>query len=570
MDNTIFLELSVVIVSATVVSLVMRLLRQPLILGYILTGIVIGPAALGLIGNESEFQGLANVGIALLLFIIGLGMNVGTIKRVGSPVAVSTIGLLAVVGGVGYGLGLWLGFSQLASIVIGLCLFFSSTIIIVKVLNDKHEQTRLHGQIAIGINLLEDIIATLALLFVSASGNAESSFGWSQLSGLLVNGAALLALLIISSKFILKPLVKHIASSQESLFLFAIAWGFGIASLFEFAGLSIEVGALFAGVSLASLPYAQEIESRLKPLRDFFVVLFFIVLGSSLTVKNLGAVLVPSLILSAAVIVLKPVIVTISLGLLGYTKRVSLKAGLVLSQISEFSVVLVVLAVSQGVASAKVGSLITLVTIITITISTYLIKYDEELFRGFDRVKLFYGLFDRARLKERQQIDNYEVMLIGYQRGGHEFIRTFHKMQKKFIVVDYNPASVELLTERHIPCLFGDATDSELLQEVGVANMSLIVSTMTSFSANKILIQHLNIYNPDALMVCNAGSYEEALQLYELGASYVMIPHYAGSERLGHLIQKNGIDRKQFDHYRARHLQHLQASHPLDPAEDAV
>lgn len=569
MENTIFFELSLVIVAATVISLIMRLLRQPLILGYIVTGIVIGPAALNLIGNQVEFQSFANIGITLLLFIIGLGMNITTIKRLGKPVLITMLALLIIIGGMGFVASDWLGHGGQAAIVIGLCLFFSSTIILVKTLNDRHEENRLYGQIAIGVNLLEDIVATLALLFVAA-GDGGQTFGWHQLASLLLNGVLLLILLILANRYVLPPLVKRIAKNQESLFLFAIAWGFGIASLFEVAHLSIEVGALFAGVSLASLPYAQEIESRLKPLRDFFVVLFFIVLGTSLALNNFGAILVPAAILTALAIIFKPAVVTLALGLLGYTKRVSFKAGISLAQISEFSIVLIVLAVTNGLVPKSLGSVITLTAMATITISTYLMKYDDKLFKGFDKMKLFYGLFDRARRKESKQLGRYDVLLFGYQRGGHEFIRSFRQMKRKFLVVDYNPASIELLTHQHIPCLFGDATDTELLEEVGVEHMHLIVSTISNFETNQELIRHLNFYNPDALTVCNANSYEEALQLYELGCSYVMIPHYAGSERLGALLQKNGIDREHFDRYRARHLKHLQARHPLSTVEDTV
>jgi hypothetical protein len=391
------------------------------------------------------------------------------------------------------------------------------------------------------------------------------------LRNLLLRGTLLALLLILGARYVLPRLIKKIAVNQESLFLFAIAWGFGIASLFELAGFSIEVGSLFAGVSLASLPYTQEIEARLKPLRDFFVVLFFITLGESLNISHLGNALVPAAILSGIVIILKPAVVTIALGVLGYTKRVSFKAGINLSQISEFSIVLIVLAASNKLVSEQLSAVITIVAIVTITVSTYLMKYDNQLFVRFDRMKIFWGLFDRERQKGEPKVAvDYQLLLFGYHRGGHEFINTFKHMRRKYLVVDYDPAVIELLQHQRIPCLYGDATDTEMLEEIGVQKMKLIVSSITDFETNQELVKHLNFYNPDAVMVCNANSYEEALQLYELGCSYVMIPHYAGSERLSALIQKNGIDRRHFDRYRTKHLEHLEASHPLTLAEEAV
>jgi Kef-type K+ transport system membrane component KefB/Trk K+ transport system NAD-binding subunit len=570
MSSDIFGELSIVIVIVTLVSLVMRLLKQPLILGYIVTGILVGPSALHLIHAKDAFEGFANIGIALLLFIIGLGMNIAVIRRVGKPIFITAAALLVVIGSIGALVSSTvLGLGLKESYIIGLALFFSSTIIIVKVLTDKKEQNRLYGQIAIGVIILDDLVATLALLFVAA-GKGED-IGLNSLGLLLAKGLWLLIFLVAASRWVLPRIVKAIATNQESLFLFAVAWGFGVASLFQYAGFSIEVGSLFAGVSLAGLPYAQEIESRLKPLRDFFIVLFFITLGESLSLGNLQAAIVPSLVLSFVVIVLKPAAVTSTLGLLGYPKRVAFKAGINLSQISEFSIVLIVLATANGLVSERLSAITTLVAMITITSSTYLMQYDNKLFLVFDKLKLFNGLFsrDRKHAEKRRRPDN-QLILFGYNRGGHEFIRTFKNLKKPFLVVDYDPGVIETLQHQQIPCLYGDATDTEMLEEIGVQDAKLIVSTLTDTETNQELVRHINFYNPDAVIVCNAEGYEEAMQLYELGCSYVMIPHHASSERLSGLIAKNGIEREHFDRYRAKHLQQLEADHPLELAEDAV
>lgn len=570
MDSSIFTELSLVIVIVAVVSMTMRLLRQPLILGYIVTGILVGPSVLNLIHSKDAFEGFSSIGISLLLFIIGLGMNIAIIRRVGKSIFVTAGVLLVSIGALTLWIGqMFLGFSPIEAYIISLALFFSSTIIIVKVLTDKKEQNRLHGQIAIGVIILDDIVATLALLFVAAG--KDEHIGMNELLQLGGKGILLITLLVICAKWLLPRLVRAMATNQETLFIFAVAWGFGVASLFEYTGFSIEVGSLFAGVSLASLPYAAEIEARLKPLRDFFVVLFFIALGESLNITNLGSALVPALILSTIVMVLKPTAVTTALGLLGYPKRVAFKAGINLSQISEFSIVLVVLAAANGMVSKELSAIVTIVAMITITISTYLMKYDNELFIRFDRLKLFEGIFARDRTyKDVKHKTSYQIILFGYHRGGHEFIRTFKQLKRKYLVVDYDPAVIELLQREQIPCQYGDATDTELLDEVGVQNAKLIVSTITDFDTNQELVRHLNLYDPDTVVVCNANSYEEALQLYELGCSYVVIPHFAGSEHLSSLIQRNGIARAHFDRYRSKHLQDLEKNHPLTLAEDAV
>lgn len=565
-QDGIFLQLSIVIVIGAVVSVVMRLLRQPLILGYILTGVLVGPAVLNLLRLDT-FDAFASIGITLLLFIIGLGMNVSVIKKLGSTVFVATAVELITIGSLGFVVSSLLGLSRTESLIIGLCLFFSSTIIIVKTLTDKKEQNRLHGQIAIGIILLDDIVATLALLFLAAG--RDHSVGLERIEFLALEGGLLAAFLIIMSTMLLPRITRFVASSQEMLFLFAIGWGFGVASLFEIAGFSIEIGALFAGVSLAGLPYAQEIEARLKPLRDFFVVLFFIVLGKSLTVTGLSEAIIPALALSAVVVIAKPATIISTLGIMGYSKRVSFMAGINLSQISEFSIVLAVLAANTGIAGQHIGPIITLVAIITIACSSYLTHYDNVLFKLFGRWKL--ALFERTiGRQEKKRAPGYQLVLIGYSRGGHEFVKTFQQLHKRYLVVDYDPALIELMQHKRVSCIYGDATDTELLDEIGIQTAKLVISTISDFETNEQFVRHMNLLNPDAVIVCNASSEAEALQLYELGSSYVIIPHHASSEHLNSLIQRNGIDRRHFDRYRAKHLQKLATDQPIAVAEAAA
>lgn len=566
-SDGIFLELSIVIVVGAVVAIVMRLLRQPLILGYILTGILVGPAAFNLIHLDT-FDAFANIGIALLLFIIGLGMNVAVIRRLGMTAFIAMGANFVAVGTAAFVVGSLLGLGRTAALVTALCLLFSSTIIIVKVLSDKKEQNRLHGQIVIGILLLEDIVATFALLFVA--GNPGST-GLSHLGILAIEGALLLLFLALMSNFVLPRIARFMASSQELLFLFAVGWGFGVASLFQAAGFSIEIGALFAGVSLAGLPYAQEIEARLKPLRDFFVVLFFIVLGKSLSLDGISEAILPALALSTVVILVKPITTLAMLGSLGYSKRVSFMSAVNLSQISEFSIVLSVLAINNGLLQKQTGTVVTLVAIITIAASSYLTQHDNGLFKIFSKVHL--GFFERpitGKRREKRRQQPYQLVLFGYTRGGHEFIKTFQNLKKRYVVIDYDPSIIDLLQQKRIPCLYGDAADTELLDEIGIQSSKLVISAINDFETNEQLVRHMNLLNPEAVFVCNANSYEEALQLYELGSSYVIIPHHASSEHLGALIARNGIDRRHFDRYRTQHLKRLEADQPLYTAEEAA
>ncbi len=548
--HDIFTELSLIIIVTAAVSLIMKLLRQPLILGYILSGLLVGPSGLKIIHSPETFEVFATLGIALLLFIIGLGMNVTELRKLGRVALYIATATLVTVSLTGFAVSSLLGFSRSEAIVMGLALFFSSTIIIVKLLSDKKEQNRLHGQIAIGVILIDDLVATFALLFLAARQDGGLTVGD---VGLLVAKGLLLIIGLIVANTKLLPRVTHlIASSQELLFLFAISWGFGIASLFKAAGFSIEVGALFAGVALASSPYAQEIGSRLKPLRDFFVVLFFIALGESMTLSNLSNSIGPAAVLAAIVIILKPLVVTTTTGLLGYAKRISFKAGINLSQISEFSIIFSVLAVSTGVAGERVSAVITLVAIITIAVSAYLIQYDDKLYPFFDRIKIH--MFEKeVSYKERRNRSKNEIILFGYHNGGHVFIDTFEQMKKRFLVIDYNPNVIDILERQGVPYVYGDASDPELLEELGIQSTKLVISTFTDFAASQQLARNVSKINPATIIICNANNHEEALKLYEAGCTYVVIPHHAGNTKVSAFLKKSGLEKVEFEQFREKH-----------------
>lgn len=558
--HDVFAELSLVIVITACVSLFMKLIRQPLILGYILSGLLVGPSVFGIIKSAETFEVFSTLGIALLLFIIGLGMNVSELRRLGKVAMLIATSTLILVGSAGFIISSMFDFTRTESFIIGLSLFFSSTIIIVKILSDKKEQNRLHGQIAIGVILLDDIVATFALLFIAASGKGDG-LQLSEIGVLLGRGLLLLGVLIFCNLKVLPKISRYMATSQELLFLFAISWGFGIATLFELAGFSIEIGALFAGVALASSPYAQEIGSRLKPLRDFFVVLFFITLGESLNITNLAAGIWPAIMLSAVVIVLKPFIVISMAGLLGYTKRVAFKAGINLSQISEFSIILVVLAASSGLVRADISAIITLVAITTIAISTYLMQYDDELFRYFDRIR--FRLFEKeVAYKEKRTRSGYPLVLFGYHHGGHEFIKTFKDLGKRYLVIDYDPSVIDTLEHQDVPYIYGDATDSELMDEIGIHTAKLVISTFSDFEVTSQLVKNVARINPNAVIISHADNKEEAMQLYEMGATYVMIPHFIGSEKISAFIKKNELKKSAFTDFREKHLTYLESHFP--------
>lgn len=554
MEN-IFSGLSLIIAIGAAVSLFMRYIRQPLIIGYILTGILVGPAVFSVLDSPKSLTVFGDIGIALLLFIIGLGMNPRVIKEVGRPAVIVTSTQMLVTATIAW-LGLLaLGLSHREALFVGFGLTINSTIVALKLLSDKKEVGRLYGKLTIGASLVEDIIAAIALIFVASAHDGQWTMG--PVISLAFKGALIGLGMYVVTRHLLPKAQKLIASDQELLFLCAIAWGLGSAALLAKAGFSMEIGALAAGISLASLPYASEIGARLRPLRDFFVIVFFISLGTELTFNNFGALFWPIIIGTIIVVILKPLTIMTTLGFLGYTKRTSFKTAITLSQVSEFSIILVALGVSKGLIDQHIVTMLTFIALISIAISTYMVTFGDQLYAKLEN---HLNLFERR--KETHDLlppeKRNELVLFGYQRGGHEFTNLFKKLKKKYVVIDYDPEVADLMDSRKINYLYGDANDVELLEEAGVNHAKLVVSTIPDFDVNAFLLNYLKLNNPPSIGIFHADDPLEAAKLYEAGASYVILPHYIGSEKVSSFINKSGLAKNAFRKERIKHLDYLE------------
>lgn len=555
MHSNIFVEISALLALSAGISIIIRILKQPMIIGYILTGLIVGPSILGIVNSPETIQVLGNFGVALLLFIVGLGLNPRVIKEVGRVSLLTGLGQVIFTSIIGFLILGGLGYGKVEAIYVAVALTFSSTIIILKLLNDKREQNKLHGKISIGFLLVQDIIATLALVVASASSDGSLSYNDAAL--LAVKGIVASASVFLISFIIIKPFTNFLSKSQELLFLFAIAWGFGVATIFYKIGFSLEVGALLAGVALSTMTYAQEISTRLRPLRDFFIIVFFIALGSQLDLSSAGDIVNNALLLSAFVLIGNPIIVMVIMGIMGYTKKTSFKSGLAVAQISEFSLIFILLGQRNGQVSDTTVALVTIVGVITIAISSYMITYSDGIYRFLEN---YLKLFERKKVKkENERHHHYDAVLFGYRHGGSEFVHVFEKLNSKFIVVDYDPEAIERMEKQNIPFLYGDATDPEMLDEINLEHVKIVVSVINDYRSNVTLLENLEKVNPDAVMICHAENIREAVELYGLGASYVVMPHFVGNQKISAFLRKNGFKKAEFKKYKNTHLSYLQS-----------
>lgn len=552
----VFVELSVIIIIAVAVGWVMRLLKQPLVIGYILTGIIVSPNFLNIVKSTEAIATFAHIGIALLLFVVGLNLNPRIIKDVGKVSLITGVGQVIFTFVIGFFIGRLLGFSTIVSMYIAIALTFSSTIIIMKLLSDKGDLETLYGKIAIGFLIVQDLIVIL-ILMVIASIPAGISLS-ALIFGTILKGFGWLVLLFLIGIYILPFITKAIAKSQELLLLFSIGWCLALASFFYYLNFSMEIGALLAGVTLAMSPYRYEISSKMKPLRDFFIILFFILLGSQMVFANISQYIIPILIFSAFILIGNPLIVMVLMGLLGYTKRNSFLAGLTVAQISEFSLILIALGVSVGHLTNEILSLVTIIGLITIAGSTYMIIYANKIYPYLSK---YLGIFERKGKKvdeHRYHKDEiYDIVLFGYNRIGYSIVKTVQKMKKSLLIVDFNPDIIKRLIARKVPCIYGDVADSEILGRLGLDKAEMVISTVPEEQDNLLLIKKTKDVNKKALIFVTANQVEEALTLYDAGADYVILPHLLGGDHVSILLEDFTGDINKILETKLKHIDEL-------------
>ncbi|MFQ5620904.1 MAG: cation:proton antiporter [Candidatus Nanoarchaeia archaeon] len=376
----IFTELSIILLIAAVLAYIGSLLRQPLIIGYILTGVLVGPPVWNLITATDTVTTLSQIGIALLLFMVGMYLNPRMIKNLGKISLFTGLGQIIFTVVIGYIIATWLGFSTIPALYLATAITFSSTIIIMKLLSDKGDLNSLYGRIAMGFLLVQDLVAVFLLMGISSTSNGATAS--SLISNSLLTGIGLIALLYIISKYLIPLIDGQLSKSTELLFLCSIAWCLVWASLFEWLGFSIEIGALLAGISLSMTDYGSQISARIRPLRDFFVVLFFILLGSTLEFSNLtNQELLAAGVFAAFVLIGNPLIVMLVMRWLKLPRHVGFLVGLTSAQISEFSLIVIALGVKLKHIESNIMTITTIIALVTIGTSSYMINYGNRIYK---------------------------------------------------------------------------------------------------------------------------------------------------------------------------------------------
>ena len=542
-----FAQIAALLIIASVIGLLGVLLRQPLIVSFIVVGLVAGPSVLDLVHAENEIELLSELGIAVLLFLVGLKLDVGLIRSLGTVSLVSGAVQVTATTAIGYLIALAAGLSSLESLYVGIGLAFSSTIIVVKMLSDKREIDALHGQVALGFLIVQDLVVVLAMIALSALGvgtGEEGSAG--DAVWVLLAGFALLAFVIVFVRFIAEPLTDYMARVPELLICFAIALAAIFAAVSDIAGLGKEIGGLMAGVALASTRYREAIGSRLAPLRDFLLLFFFVSLGAEIDLRGLGASIVPALVLSLFVLVGKPLIIMAVVRFMGFRKRTGFQAGVALAQISEFSLILAGLGLSLGHLSNDTLGLITLVGLITIAVSSYMISFSSQLYLRFEPLL---GVFERANPRREINAEleaegaSHDVVLLGLGRYGTAIGLRLKRRGVNVLGVDFNPAAVRRGRAHGLAVEYGDASDPEFVRHLPLDGAKWVVSTVPVHESGVVhgdtriaIVQALKNSGFKGRIAISSHRDAEVADLLAAGADLVLEPFQDAADQAADLL----------------------------------
>ncbi|AWL12259.1 K(+) efflux antiporter [Saliniradius amylolyticus] len=544
-----FYELTTLLVMAALIGLVCLLLRQPMIVGFIAVGILAGPGVFDVVQNQQSIQLLAELAIAVLLFLVGLKLDIKLFKTLGTVSLATGLGQVIFTSVIGMAICLALGMDWVTSAYVAVALTFSSTIIIVKLLSDKKEVDSLHGQIAIGFLIVQDLVVVFAMISLSAMGQSATE-DLHPLLRVAVSGIGLVLAVLLFSRYLAKPILHQVAKVPELLLVFSIGLAALLASLGDTLGLSKELGGLLAGIALASTPYRESIISRLSSLRDFLLLFFFMALGTQLDLSLLGEQMGAALVLSLFVLVGNPLIVVIIMGYMGFRRRTGFLAGLTVAQISEFSLIFVAMGISLGHLNQSTLGLVTLVGLITIALSVYMITYSHSL---YDKLAALLKPFERQHpfREEAYEADpvhynrHYDVVVYGLGRFGSELAESLLNTGLTIAVVDFNPDIIQRWRNRQVDAFYGDATDPALLDYLPVLGARWIISTLPG-SAHQLghndpriaLIQALKHHQYSGKIAVTSYHSTEKDKLWAEGADEVVMPFSVGAEHIANWLKQ--------------------------------
>lgn len=531
--SVIFVDIALILALATILAAIFAKLRQPLVLAYLLVGVVAASSGiLKQVTSGPTLEFFAELGIAFALFLIGLELRFSDIKQIGRAAILVGLGQIFFTALFGFLIARGIGISGVQSLALAAALTFSSTIIVVKLLEQKHDLDSLYGKVTVGYLIVQDFAAIAALIFLAAVGKEGEA---SDFIITATQGALLVGLILVLNRFVLQSLFDRLAKNTEVLFIASISWALVFAAVSVSLGFSIEIGAFLAGLGLASLREEQQIASWIRPLRNLFIILFFLSLGLKLSIATIFSIFGWVVLLSLFVLIGNPLIMMVFMGFLGFRRRTSFQVAVTSAQVSEFSLIFVALGGRLGLIEEKIINLTAAVALVTIVLSTYLIIYSSKIYRVLSP---YLKVFERKTLIEqptyREQEFTNHVLLVGAGRLGWNILHGLWGKGFSVVVVDFDPKVVRKLQEEGISVIYGDISDPEIFEKALGKNPKMIISTVFDHEDTHFILQEVKNLRSAIPVVVTAAESQAALDFYRQGATYVIIPRLLSS----HLVER--------------------------------
>jgi len=554
--EAIIFDIAIILIIAAIFAFIAKVLKQPLILGYVLAGLIIGPLVLGFVDDSELIHAFSEIGIALLLFVAGLEISFRKIKEANLK-KIALVGILqvAAIFFIVFFLRGFLDLGTMQAAYIGVILAFGSTMVDVKLLADRGELVTLHGRLVLGILLLQDLVAIIAIIIFTTGGFSAVPIA---ISFVKLLGIVIFAMLL--NKFVLNRCFNFAARSTELLFLSSLAVLFLFIILSSLAGISIIIGAFIAGVSLANSPFKTELESRISPLRDFFAILFFVALGMQIVFNGIGQRMTLFWALLFGAFIIKPIITLILLRITGYRPKTSFLTSVSLAQLSEFSLIILILGKNAGVIDAPIASTVILATIISMAVTPYFIDHKEFLYRLFRYPLQALKFLPIGENLEYENKKNKEILLVGAHRVGAVILKDLMEKKDKLMVIDYNPEIISALIKKKISCIYGDVYSPEILRKFDMKKLKIVISTVPNYDENVHILRVIKRLNPHAKVIVTGSRISETKKLYKAGADYVITPKVLAGEEMAKIIHSKDYDLKKM---KRKHLKRLGDIHKI-------
>lgn len=549
LDQTLIQTLGIIILAATVVVVVARRLWVPSIVSCLIVGLLLGPV-FGLLPLEqtetsnaaADLDLIAEIGIVLLLFLVGLELSLKEIREVGKVAVFAGIGQVVFTALGGMGISLALGFSVIESVFLATALTFSSTVVVVKVLDQKGELQSLYGRIAVGIFLVQDIVVILVLTVLAGMGTAgeETSAGSIAIGiGKAFVGVAILAgLALLAARFVLPKVFGWMSRSPRGMVVWSLSWCFALVTVAHELGLSVEIGSFLAGLSLAQLKSAGDLRRRLHPLMNFFVAVFFVTLGSQMRFADAADQIGPALVLTMFVLIGNPLIFMLIITRFGYSTRTSFYTSVTVAQISEFSLIFAAAGFAMGLIDQTILSLVAIVGVLTIVASVYMIVYNRALFRLLCALRI---IRDKPGAKPDEQAGHGNeiaghIVVVGMNGLGRSLVEALHARGETVLAIDNDPRKLAGLPGVGV---IGDVDYLSTLKESGLERAKLAICSLRIEDTNALLVYRCKQMGVPVATHAFDRSIRPAMERLE--PDFIIDSKQAGDRRMEEVLASVGI-----------------------------